>query len=152
MSQAVTPDRELSGLARVSRWDFYHIQIHKGNAVLVQLDEVGASSSLSLFVCSSLFVRAQLQRGLSGLLWLFVQFDRLPSLADYLDGDVGHGTRHSAQVRSGQASENSTLFIGVFGSSRMPPNSSAPFSLSVTTGCKTYSECGRCVNDPDCGW
>ncbi len=36
-SLPVTPDRELSGLARVSQWDFYHIQIHSGNAVLVQM-------------------------------------------------------------------------------------------------------------------
>lgn len=37
LSQPVLPDRVLSGRARVSQWDFYHIQIHSGNAVLVQM-------------------------------------------------------------------------------------------------------------------
>jgi hypothetical protein len=71
-----------------------------------------------------------------------------------------------------QTSENATLFIGVFGSSRLTPGSQvlfitntllfltiscslhlplslqAAYSLVVTTGCKTYSECSYCVSDP----
>ncbi len=131
-SLQVTPDRVLSGVAFVSGWDFYHIQMHSGNAVLVRLAEL---------------------QGAGGRLWLFVRFGGLPSLSTYLSADLEHTVSHEVLIRSRDASDNATLYIGVFGSALMAPGSSPlSYSLAVTTGCQTYSECGLCVSDPDCGW
>jgi hypothetical protein len=113
----VTPDQVLSGSAFVAGWDFYHILLHQGNAVLVQLRE---------------------RAGPGGRVWLFVRFEALPSLSHFLAADLRRDAEHSVLIRSQQASDNATLYIGVFGSALMAPGSSPlPYSLAVTTGCQT---------------
>ena len=122
--------------------------MHSGNAVKITLSEA---------------------QGV-GRLWLFARFDGLPQLDRFLYADLSHDSTHQVTVfcfilffcckpfflqvliRSGDVTDNTVLFVGVYGSPLMPPGSSSPYSLSVSTGCQTYTECGLCVSDPDCGW
>lgn len=121
----------LSGSVRTSEWQYYHIALHVGNALLVEVSELTTV----------------------GNVWLFVLVNGLPTLDSFSQSDTQLAANHSILLRSTQASGSDELHIGVYGSALMSRDSpAAAYELRVSTGCSTYNQCTTCVSDPDCGW
>lgn len=128
---AVNPDHILSGVLSVSQWDYYHISVHTGNALLVECTELDAYSV--------------------GNVWLFVRINELPTLHLFDKSDTFVTANHSILMKSVAA--DVVLYIGVYGSALMSAQSpNARYQLKVSTGCSTYKQCNLCITDPDCGW
>jgi hypothetical protein len=90
----------------------------------------------------------------AGRVWLFLKLNGFPTIDDNDGFNQSTSVMHTVFIPSTKARGNWT--IGVTGSPRNsgsnPFTSAAEYTILALTGCGTYSDCGKCVVDPNCGW
>lgn len=125
---------ELKGKVAFDVWNYYQLTVLGEDALEVIVQE---QESI-----------------VAGRVWVFLKLNGFPTIEDNDGYNQSTTVMHTVFIPSTKARGNWT--IGVTGSPRNsgsnPFTSAAEYTILALTGCGTYSDCGKCVVDPNCGW